>query len=381
MIYFDNSATTKPYKEVVETYIKTASEYFGNPSSLHPLGKASERLLNQARELGATYLNVLPKEVYFTSGGTEGNNIAIKGTARLHKSRGRHLITTNIEHPSSLEAFQQLESEGFEVTYLEVDENGVITTNQVAAAIKSNTILVSIIHVNNEVGSILPINGIGQLLTNYPKILFHVDHVQGFGKVPLRFYEDKVDLCTISAHKFHGLKGNGILYIRDGVRVEPLMSGGKQERGNRPGTENVPGVVAMIKALRLSLQASKKNVESMEKMNRWIEKECFDLDGVVINSPTMRAPHILNMSVIGVKPEVVVQALAEKDIYVSTKSACSSKQSEPSKVLEAMGFDNDRSSTSIRLSFTYENTMEEAMLFVQAFSSTVETLKKVVEKK
>lgn len=379
MIYFDNSATTKPYPEVVEAFTKVAGEYYGNPSSLHPLGKASERLLTQARELAASLLHVKPKEIVFTSGGTEGNNLAIKGTAYLYKSRGNHLITSNIEHASTLETFKQLKKEGFNVTYLEADSNGTISAEQVKEAITTDTILVSLIHVNNEVGSILPIEEIGLMLAAYPKLLFHVDHVQGVGKVPLDFHKGKLDLCTISAHKFHGLKGVGILYTRDGVRLSSLFAGGSQERGFRAGTENVPGVIAMVKALRLSLDNRKLLPEILE-LNRYIRENCEQIQGVVINSPQKRAPHILNISVLGVKPEVLVQALAEREIYVSTKSACSSKESEPSKVLLAMGYDMQRASSALRLSFSYGNSLEEGKMFMKEFSQCVKMLKKVVEK-
>ncbi|MDQ0255015.1 cysteine desulfurase [Evansella vedderi] len=379
MIYFDNSATTKPYKEAIDTYTKVAIDYFGNPSSLHPLGKAAERLLTQGREVTAKLLHVSPNEILFTSGGTEGNNLAIKGTANLHKKRGKHLITSNIEHASTLETFHQLEKEGFKVTYIEADNNGRITKDQVASALTEETILVSLIHVNNEVGSIQPIYEIGQLLSRYPKLLFHVDHVQGVGKVPLQFHEAKIDLCSMSAHKFHGLKGSGILFVREAVRLTPLLTGGSQERGVRAGTENVPGAAAMVKALRLVLERSKE-LSKINKINKFIESECKKIPGVVINSPKERAPHILNLSVVGVKPEVMVQALGEKGIYVSTKSACSSKQTDPSKVLLAMGCDEETAASAIRLSFTYDNTMEEAEKFVEEFNSIVKMLKKVVEK-
>ncbi|SDZ28301.1 cysteine desulfurase [Evansella caseinilytica] len=380
MIYFDNSATTRPYKEVIDTYTKVSLEFFGNPSSLHPLGKAAERLLQQAREVAASLLGVKTKEVVFTSGGTEGNNLAIKGTAMQHRGRGKHIITTNVEHASTKETFRQLEGEGFEVTYLEVDSDGVVSVDQVKAALTKETILVSVIHVNNETGSIQPVTEIGGLLRQYPKIVFHVDHVQGIGKVPLHFAASNIDLCSISGHKFHGLKGNGILYVRDGIRLYPLLTGGSQERGSRAGTENVAGVAAMVKALRMSKERSAQAIKKMAEINSWLERKCLEIPGVVVNSPNPRAPHILNLSVPGIKPEVIVQALAEHEIYISTKSACASKHAEPSHVLLSMGFSSDRASSAIRLSFTYDNTMEEAEAFVEAFASVVASLKKVVNK-
>ncbi|WP_096189738.1 cysteine desulfurase family protein [Evansella halocellulosilytica] len=380
MIYFDNSATTKPYDEVVQTYTKVATDYFGNPSSLHPLGKASERLLVQSRERIASLLDVKPNEVLFTSGGTEGNNLSIKGTAHQLKNRGTHLITTNIEHASTIEAFQQLEEQGFTVTYLQADSTGKITASQVKEAITDDTILVSIIHVNNELGSIQPVEEIGKLLLNYPKIIFHIDHVQGIAKVPLSLKEASIDLCTLSAHKFHGMKGTGILYVRDGVSIYPLLSGGSQELGFRAGTENVPGVVAMVKALRMSLDKSKVDLENIFRVTEKIRSYCEKMHGVVVNSPSDSAPHILNISVPKVKPEVIVQALAEKNIYVSTKSACSSKQSEPSRVLMAIGLDDEVAASAIRISLSYENTLSEADQFIDVFQEIVSSLKKVVEK-
>ncbi|UCZ52292.1 cysteine desulfurase [Bacillus shivajii] len=379
MIYFDNSATTKPFEEVVETYTKVATEYFGNPSSLHPLGKSAERLLVQSRDRMAKLLQVKPSEVLFTSGGTEGNNLSIKGTAKQLKNRGNHLITTNVEHASSIEAFRQLEREGFRVTYLKADHTGKVSKEQVASAITDETILVSMIHVNNELGSIQPIEEIGEVLKKYPKIIFHVDHVQGVGKVPLNFSHSLIDLCTLSAHKFHGMKGTGLLYIRDGVTVSPLLSGGSQERGFRAGTENVPGVVAMVKALRVCLDKS-DDIKKIQHIKNEIRSFCQKVDGIVINSPEDGAPHILNLSVPKVKPEVVVQALAEKNIYVSTKSACSSKQSEPSHVLEAIGLSEEIASSAIRISLSYDNTIEEAKQFMVEFQEVASSLKKVVEK-
>lgn len=379
MIYFDNGATTKPYKEVIDTFTKVSTDFFGNPSSLHTLGKEAERLLIQAREQIANLLNVNMKELVFTSGGTEGNNLAIKGAARYYKNRGKHLITSTIEHSATLKAFEQLEEEGFQVTYLKPNKEGILTEEQVREALTNETILVSLIHINNETGSMLPIEQIGKLLSNYPKVLFHVDHVQGIGKVALDFYASHIDLCSMSAHKFHGLKGSGILYVRDGVQLHPLFTGGSQEKGMRPGTENVAGLVAMAKALRMSFQKAEECIETMREINNYLEKACSEIDGVFINSPKTRAPHILNISVLGIKPEVVVQALAEKEIYVSTKSACSSKEMEPSRVLMEMGLGAERASSAIRISLSYESTMGEAEQFIREFTPIVQGIQKVVE--
>ncbi len=253
MIYFDNSATTKPFSEVIHSYVKVSTDFFGNPSSLHQIGGMAEQLLTQARNQIGKLLKVKPAEILFTSGGTESNNLAIKGTAIMYRSRGKHIITTEVEHPSVRETMEQLKQLGFKITYIKPDKEGRIRPLDIKQALREDTILVSVIHVNNEVGTIQPIKEIGQLLKNYPKVLFHVDHVQGAGKVPLDFHVADIDLASISGHKFHGLKGTGALFIREGVRISPLLSGGGQESKLRSGTENVAGIVAMAKALRMTL--------------------------------------------------------------------------------------------------------------------------------
>ncbi|UJW58640.1 cysteine desulfurase family protein [Salipaludibacillus agaradhaerens] len=379
MIYFDNSATTLPYKEVVDTFAKVSIDYFGNPSSLHPIGKASEQLMEQARKRVAALLNVNASEIVFTSGGTEGNNLAIKGAAYQHRSRGNHIITTGIEHSSSYEVCKHLEKEGFLVTYLIPDKNGCVSASDVRKALTDKTILVSVIHVNNELGSIQPVEEIGSLLAEYPKVLFHVDHVQGVTKVPINFQRANIDLCTISAHKFHGLPGNGVVIVRDNVKLVSLFSGGNQQAGYRAGTENVAGIVAMTKALRITLDEAEKGTDHLQQMSHWLEEELMKIDGVIINSPAERAPHILNFSIPGLKPEVVVQALAERDVYVSTKSACSSKKNAPSRILVAAGFEEKQANSAIRLSFSFSNTKEEASVFLEKLKEVVATMKKVVK--
>ncbi|GAE25833.1 cysteine desulfurase [Halalkalibacter wakoensis JCM 9140] len=357
MIYLDNSATTKPYKEVVEAYATVASTYFGNPSSLHTLGLQAEKLIGESRTRIAQILNIKSSEIIFTSGGTEGNNIAIKGTAYSKKSRGKHLITTTIEHPSVFEAFSQLETEGFDVTYIPVDQQGQIKVRDLEKAIRPDTTLVSMIHVNNETGSISPIEETGELLKKFPHVLFHVDHVQGVSKVPLDLKKAGVDLCTFSAHKFHGMKGNGLLYVREGVKIAPLFHGGEQEHRVRAGTENVAGIVAMAKALRLAVE---KDTSHLDELRAYLTEQLTSLEGIQLNSPAQNAaPHIVNFSVPGTKPEVLVQSLTKSEIYVSTKSACSSKLSEPSRVLLAMGLGEKVASSGVRVSFSNETTKEE----------------------
>ena len=380
MIYLDNSATTKPLPEVIDSFVKVSKDFFGNPSSLHGVGGQSERLLGQARSQIAQLLSVKQKEIYFTSGGTEGNNLAIKGIALAYKDRGKHLITTTIEHASVREPFKQLERMGFEVTEIPVDSNGRVHVADIEKAIRPDTILVSVMHVNNEVGTIQPIEEIGQLLNNHPKILFHVDHVQGIGKVPLDLNKSNVDLCTISAHKFHGLKGNGLLFVRDGVNIHPLFTGGSQEGKVRSGTENVAGVVSMSKALRLILDKFQSDIEQLRTVSHELRRGLEKIDGIVINTPEkFAAPHIINFSVPHVKSEVFVHALEEKDIYVSTTSACSSKQKTISNTLIAMGISEERAGSAIRLSLSYYNTMDEVKKVLSAVEQTVEGLRKVMK--
>jgi cysteine desulfurase len=380
MIYFDNSATTKPYKAVLASFVTVSSEYFGNPSSLHGLGGQAEKLLSQSREQIARLLSVKPTEIIFSSGGTESNNIAIKGTALMHKNRGRHLITTRVEHDSVLQAMKQLEQNGYEVTYLPVDQEGRVRVEDVEEAIRKDTILISIMHVNNEVGTIQPISEIGEMLRKYPSILFHVDTVQSIGKVPLSLGKKHVDLCSISAHKFHGVKGTGAIFIREGVRLAPLFNGGNQEQKFRSGTENVAGAVAMAKALRITLSENPAGIENVRKIQSILRHGLLKMDDIHIHTPIEgSAPHILNFSINGVKSEVFIHALEEKGIYVSTTSACSSKKNLPSKTLMAMGVPRKLANSSIRISLSYQNTEEEARIVLSAIEATVNQLRKVMK--
>jgi cysteine desulfurase len=379
MIYFDNSATTKPYKEVLDAFVTVSSEYFGNPSSLHGLGGQAEKLLIQARTQVAGLLTAKPTEIFFTSGGTESNNLAIKGAAFWHKNKGRHLITTGIEHASVRATMEQLGQSGFEITYLPVDQSGRVRVEEVKSAIKDNTVLISIMHVNNEVGTIQPIKEIGELLKNHPNILFHVDAVQSIGKVPLLLHESRIDFCSLSAHKFHGLKGTGALFIREGARISPLFTGGNQEWKMRSGTENVAGAVAMAKALRMTFEKNQSGIERMKKVQGILRTGLNSIEGIQIHTPIKNAaPHILNFSIKGMKSEVFIHTLEEKGIYVSTTSACSSKKKSPSKTLLAMGVSQGLAESAIRISLSFENTVEEANTVIIAIEEAVKHLRKVM---
>ncbi|MCM3091987.1 MULTISPECIES: cysteine desulfurase family protein [unclassified Cytobacillus] len=380
MIYLDNSATTKPYKEVLDSFIKVSSDYFGNPSSLHEFGGKAERLLMQAREQIAHLLNVRNSEVYFTSGGTESNNLAIKGTALMHRKRGSHIIITGLEHASVRETAEQLKDLGFRITVIEPDKKGIVHAEDIEKEITQETVLVSVMHVNNEIGSIQPINEIGEMLKKHERVIFHVDHVQGIGKVPLDLYQARVDLCTISAHKFHGLKGNGVLFIRDGLRISPILSGGNQEWRVRSGTENVAGIVAMAKALRLTMDNMEKHLNRLTSIKTYIMKELGRIEGITVHTPEKKsAPHIVNFSIKGFKAEVFVHALEERGIFISTTSACSSKKSAPSSTLMAMGIPEKDAKSAVRVSLSYGNTKEEAEIFTRAVKETVIRLREVMK--
>ncbi|WML30441.1 cysteine desulfurase family protein [Neobacillus sp. OS1-32] len=380
MIYFDNSATTKPYKEVLDSFLKVSSDYFANPSSLHRFGGQAEKLLSQAREQVAQLLQVKTNEIYFTSGGTESNNLAVKGAALRNKNKGKHLITSSVEHPSVRLAMEQLEQVGFDITYVPVDRNGRVSAADIEKAIRKDTTFISIMLVNNEVGTIQPIKEIGEMLKRYPTILFHVDAVQGIGKVPLTLHEDRIDLCSISGHKFHGLKGTGVLYVRDGVRITPLFSGGSQERALRSGTENVAGAVALAKALRMTFDRSTAGIENMRNIQNMLRQELSKNERIQINTPSENAaPHILNFSLNGIKSEVFIHALEEKEIFVSTTSACSSKKKSASTTLTAMGVPKATAESAVRISLSYDNTTEEALKVIEAIENSLKQLERVMK--
>ncbi|MFC7786954.1 MULTISPECIES: cysteine desulfurase family protein [unclassified Rossellomorea] len=381
MIYLDNSATTKPYKEVLDTFIKVNESYYANPSSIHSFGGQIEKLIQQSREQVASLLDIKKKEVFFTSGGTESNNLAIKGTALQYGHRGKHIITTKIEHPSVRSAVKQLEELGYSATYLDVDDQGRIQPEKVKEAIQDDTILVSVMQVNNEIGSVQPIREIGRLLTDYPKILFHVDAVQACGKVPLILHEKLIDLCSISAHKIHGIKGTGMLFVREGLELSPIISGGEQEGNLRSGTENTGGIVSFAKALRMHLAESKQKLPLMEENRRYLRRELESMEGVSVHTPVSdHAPHILNFSIEDFKGEVVVHALDRHEVFVSTTSACSSKQSKPSQTLLSMGVSENLANSSIRISLSFHNTMEECRQFIQLLKKEIALLQKTMRR-
>ncbi|MBC1980187.1 cysteine desulfurase [Listeria welshimeri] len=379
MIYFDNSATTKPNDAVLETYTKVASNYFANPSSLHRFGAKSKELLDTSRKQIATMLGVLSEEIIFTSGGSEGNNLAIKGLAYSYKNRGNHIITSRIEHPSVRMVMEELESNGFRVTYLQVNKNGVIDLEELKAALTKETILISIMGVNNEVGSIQPLQEIGETIANREHTFFHVDFVQGIGKVPLEIGQMAIDLLTFSGHKFHALRGTGVLFKKKKVHLHPEILGGGQEMGYRSGTENLAGGVALAKALRLALENEQNTSELIEIRDYLLSEIAYMPDMTVHTKKSVAAPHIICFSAKGHRGEVLVHALEKEDIYISTTSACSSKQKLASSTLKAMGVTDEEATGAVRVSLSYENRLSEAKIFIQKLQEIIENLNKVVK--
>ncbi|MBM7581660.1 cysteine desulfurase [Caldicoprobacter guelmensis] len=359
-IYLDNAATTPVYPDVARAVMKCMIEDFGNPSSLHRMGLRAERKLKEARERIASALGVDADGIFFTSGGTEANNLAIVGTALARKREGRHCITTQIEHPSVLNTFKYLEKEGWEVTYLPVNKEGVISLDDLKKALRPDTVLVSIMHVNNEIGSIQPVNEISNLLKTHGNApVFHVDAVQSFGKLTLKPAQWGIDLLSISGHKVHAPKGIGALYIRKGVKIHPLQWGGGQEKGVRSGTENMPGIVGFGEAVRWLEEVDR---DYLYRLKGILVAELIErVPSAVINgpSPEKGAPHILSVSFPGIRGEVMLHALEEKGVYVGTGSACSSKKGHVSHVLEAIGSRKDIAQGAIRISLSYLNTEDD----------------------
>lgn len=378
MKYFDHAATTPPREEVTRTVAEVMARHYGNPSSLHRLGEESEKLLRKSREVVSEALNVKPDEIVFTSGATESNNMAIKGAALQYASRGKHIVTSMTEHPSVLECCEQLEAFGWEVTRLPADGEGHVTVSQVAEAIRPDTTLVSVMHVNNETGAVQPVAEIGQMLKNQkPTVLFHVDGVQGFGKSPLNLKQSGIDLYSLSAHKLRGPKGIGLLYVREGVNLFPLLAGGGQEAGRRSGTENIPYIVGMSKAIRLAKQEESELTLRLNALKQRLIQGISAIPELVLNSPSGDggAPHIVHFSYPGMKAEALLHMLEEEGFLVSTKSACSSKRSEPSRVLLAMGKDKETAASGIRISMGDEHTKQDIEELLAALEKSVRRLR------
>ena len=379
MIYFDNSATTKPYPEALATYTEVATRIWGNPSSLHNLGSQATRILEASRKQIAELIGKKADEIYFTSGGTEGDNWILKGVAFEKSPYGKHIIVSDIEHPAIKESAAWLKTQGFEVDYAPVDARGYVKVDALASLLRPDTTLVSVMAVNNEIGSIQPIHDIAALLEDRPTISFHVDAVQALAKVATEVYlPERVDFATFSSHKFHGLRGVGFVYIKEGKKITPLLTGGGQEKEMRSTTENVAGIAATAKALRLAMENQEAFASKTQQMKEVIRKELANYPDVTIFSGEDHfAPHILTFGIKGVRGEVVVHAFEEFDIYISTTSACSSKAGKPAGTLIAMGVDKSIAQTAVRLSLDLENDMSQVEQFLTKFKLIYEQTRKV----
>lgn len=374
--YLDNSATTKVEESVKNIMVKTMMEDYGNPSSLHMRGVEAENYIKEAKKIISSILKCQDKEIFFTSGGTESNNLAIIGTALANKRKGNHIITTSVEHPSVLEPMKYLEDNGFEITRLPVDGFGRISPDDLKNAIKDTTIMVSVMYVNNEVGAIEPVDEVAEIIKRSGKdIVFHVDAIQAFGKLKIYPKRQGIDLLSVSGHKIHGPKGTGFIYIKDKVKINPLMLGGGQQKGMRSGTENVPGIAGLGEACRVAYENLDEKINDLTNLKDYFIDRINEINGVKINSEkgSLGAPHIVSVSFEGIKSEVMLHALEEKNIYVSSGSACSSNKKTKESILKKMGIPEKYLDSTLRFSFSTHSTKEEA-------DYTIETIKNLVDK-
>lgn len=378
-IYLDNSATTRCFPEVAQLMAKIMCEDYGNPSSMHLKGVAAEKYIREAKETIAKNLKVSEKEIFFTSGGTESDNLAIIGTAMANRRRGNHLITTMIEHPAVLQTMQYLESLGFKVTYLPVDEYGLIHLEDLERAITKETILVSIMHTNNEIGALEPVFEAGVVIKRKnPNTLFHVDAVQGYGKFKILPKKMNVDLLSVSGHKIHGPKGIGFLYVGEKVKIQPIVFGGGQQKGMRSGTENVPAIAGLAKAIEVIYASLDEDVAKMYQMKSYFISLVSKIDGIRINGKTGTdsAPHVVSVSVRGIRSEVLLHSLEERGIYVSAGSACASNKPQTSATLKAIGVEKELLDSTIRFSFSVFTTKEEIDYTVRVMSDIIPMLRR-----
>lgn len=376
-VYFDNSATTKPYDEVIEAVSKGMKEYFGNPSSLHKIGMNCEKRLNEAREYFASTIKCNKEEIYFTSGGSEGNNLILKGLLKP----GHHFITTAFEHHSIISTCKQFEEKGVKVTYLDVDSEGRISLEDLEEAITKDTVLVSIMQVNNEIGVIQDIEAIGKLIKERSsRAKFHVDAVQGYGKLPIDVNKSNVDFLTVASHKIHGPKGVGFIYIKKGIILNSLISGGSQEKGIRAGTENLPGIIGFEKAAQMTFEEMESRYDKVLELKKYFVERLNEIKDIRINGEIDNfSPYILNVSFLGVRAEVLLHLLEEQNIYVATGSACTSKSSAAhgSYVIKSLGLSNKEVESAIRFSFSYENTKEEVDYTIDVLKKSLMFLRRV----
>lgn len=381
--YFDNSATTVVTESVKDIVVKAMTEDYGNPSSMHMIGVNAEKYVKTAKENIAKILKVDVGEIYFTSGGTEGNNMAIIGSANANKRAGNRVITTKIEHSSVANPMKYLEKQGFDVVYLPVDNNGIVDMEVLKKEMTKDTILVSIMNVNNEVGAIEPVSEIGKYIKSVnPSVVYHVDAIQAFGKMEIRPRKENIDILTVSGHKIHAPKGSGFMYIKKNTKVNPIILGGGQQEGMRSGTENVPGIAGIGQAAKDCYDNLEKNVAHMTELKDCLIDELSKFDGVTINSQkgNVGAPHIVSASFENVRSEVLLHALEDKGIYISAGSACSSNRPAVSETLKAMGINSKLLGSTVRFSFCELNKKEEIDYCIEQLKVMLPVLKKYVRR-
>lgn len=381
-VYLDNSATTKVFPEVAQLMTKIMCEDYGNPSSMHRKGVEAEKYIRYAKETLAGILKVNEKEILFTSGGTESDNLALIGCALANHRKGRHLITTMVEHPAILNTMQYLESLGYCITYLPVDRYGRISLEDLRNAMRPDTILVSIMHTNNEIGALQPIAQAGALIKQMnPGTLFHVDAVQGFGKFRIYPKRMNIDLLSVSGHKIHGPKGVGFLYVGEKVKIQPIVFGGGQQKNLRSGTENVPGIAGLAKAAELMYAKLEEDAEKLYDLKKYFVEELSKMEGIQVNGIPPEgvegcAPHVVSVSIADIRSEVMLHALEDKGIYVSAGSACASNKPQTSATLKAIGLQKEYWDSTIRFSFSVFTTREEIVYTLQTMCDMIPMLRK-----
>lgn len=382
-VYLDNSATTKPYFEVIDIMKKYMEEDYGNASSMHKMGIVAEKAVKEARRIVAASLKTKENEIYFTSGGTESDNTALFGAADALKRRGKKIITSKIEHPAILSVCKRLEAIGFEVVYINVNQNGLLKIEELKEQLDANTILISVMHANNELGTIQPMEEIGELKRQHGLAYFHSDAVQSYGKIQLRPEKLGIDMLSLSGHKIHGPKGIGALYLKSGCRIEPFMVGGAQERDLRAGTENVPAIAGLGKSAEIMNARIESNAKKISNIRSYLLNGIkTEIRDIKINSyeDERCLPNILNISFPGVRGEVLLHMLEQNNIFVSTGSACSSKKKGQSHVLKAAGLSDGEIEGAIRFSFSEFNSMEEMEYVLDHVKTSVENIRKTTRK-
>lgn len=381
--YLDNSATTKVFDSVKDIMVETMTTDFGNPSSMHLKGVEAEKYIKEARNIIAKLLKVEEKEIIFTSGGTESNNMALIGAAMANKRAGKHIITSSIEHSSVLNVMKYLEEEGFRVTYLPVDEYGQVNPEQLKEEICEDTILVSVMYVNNEIGAVEPIEALAKVIQEKkPDVIFHVDAIQAFGKY--RIYPKRlgIDLLSVSGHKIHGPKGSGFLYVNSGVKIRPILFGGGQQKGMRSGTENVPAIAGLGKAVEEVYQNFDEKIEKLYALKTYFIKEIEKMESTTVNGHIGydSAPHVVSVSFRGIRSEVLLHALEDKGVYVSAGSACSSNKSAVSATLKGIGVARENLGSTIRFSFGFFTIKEEIDYCLECLTELLPILRRYARK-